>query len=105
LSTTQQQQQQKQKQKQKHKPKYSGPNRSGICKCGHTWDAHHLGIVANTEYYEETGEPYFPQECEYFGFNELGGLQPSKDKDGQEQWVDHCFSYIDKLDNSNDEIK
>ena len=24
---------------------YSGPDRKGICICGHKWDDHHLGVV------------------------------------------------------------
>ena len=70
-------------------PRYSGPNRSGICVCGHSWESHHLGMVMNLEYYEQTKEPYLPQECEVFGFNELGGL----DADGEP----HCFGYVDSL--------
>lgn len=75
------------------KPKYSGPNRSGICKCGHKWDEHHLGIVMNQKYFEATGEMYVPQECEHYGFNELGGLMP----EGR-QWVPHCSEYIDEME-------
>ena len=32
--------------------------------------------------------PYIPQECEYYGSNEMGG----RDKDGN----DHCHGYVDK---------
>jgi hypothetical protein len=35
-------------------------------------------------------EGYVPQECEYFGVNEMGGL----DADGQP----HCSGYRDTLD-------
>ena len=77
---------------EKYTPRYSGPNRSGVCKCGHPWEEHHLGIVMNREYYEQTGEMYVPEECEHYGFNEVGGKMP--DKDGN--WVDHCFRYEDK---------
>ncbi len=68
-------------------PRYSGPNRSGICVCSHSWDDHHLGIVMNPAYIDATGESYIPQECEFFGFNETGGL----DDNGH----DHCFQYKD----------
>lgn len=62
---------------------------SGICICGHTFDQHHLGIVANAEAFEIMGG-YYAQECEAYGFNEMGGLGPGG--------VDHCHHYIDKDD-------
>lgn len=64
-------------------------NLTGMCICGHAFDRHHLGIIANTEAYEIMG-PYLAQECEAFGFNEMGGL----DEDGNE----HCGWYIDVED-------
>jgi hypothetical protein len=66
---------------------------SGVCKCGHSWKDHHLGVVMNEDYLTATGEAYLPQECEFYGWNESGGL----DKDGN----DHCHNYIDK-DNPNE---
>lgn len=72
------------------KARYSGPNRSGICKCGHSWEDHHLGVVLNQEYAEQTKEAYLPEECEYFGFNEMGGLNT----DGN----DHCHRYVDSME-------
>lgn len=71
---------------------YSGPNRSGVCVCGHTWDEHHLGIVGRPEALETDGglEEYIPQECEHFGFNEMGGLD--------DQGNVHCRAYRDTLD-------
>ena len=71
-------------------PKYSGINRSGICKCGHSWEDHHLGMVMRTEYIEDTKEIYIPQECEFFGCNEDGG----KDAEGNP----HCDGYIDSME-------
>lgn len=68
-------------------PRYSGPGKSGICKCGHSWQNHHLGVVMNRDFYEATHEAYVPQECEFYGFNEMGG----KDRNGN----DHCFNYED----------
>ena len=41
----------------------------------------------NVDYSKNTGESYIPQECEFFGFDETGGL----DADGKK----HCFYYID----------
>ena len=73
---------------------YSGPNRSGVCVCGHSWEDHHLGMVMKQGAVETDGGPeiYIPQECEYFGCNEDGG----KDADGNP----HCDQYVD-----NKEIK
>ena len=68
--------------------RYSGPGRSGICVCGHTWEEHHLGVVLNEEYYKVTLEAYVPQECEFFGSNERGSL----DAEGNP----HCHSYRDR---------
>lgn len=62
---------------------------SGMCICGHKWDRHHLGMIVNPEAYEIMG-PSYAQECEAFGFNETGGLNP----DGS----DHCHHYIDVED-------
>jgi hypothetical protein len=73
--------------------RYSGPNRSGTCKCGHGWEEHHLGCVMNRDYADQTHEAYVPQECEHFGFNEVGGKEY---RDGQ--WVDHCHDYRDSLE-------
>lgn len=72
--------------------RYSGPNRSGICVCGCSWDKHHLGIVMWKEYIDETGEYYIPQECEAYGSNEVGG---AKYNEKTEQWEDHCYDYRD----------
>jgi hypothetical protein len=74
----------------KYQPRYSGPNRSGLCLCTHRWDDHHLGCVMNAEYYEQTGEAYVPEECEFHGFNETGGLGPNGEP--------HCGQYRDTLD-------
>lgn len=75
-------------------PRYSGPNRSGICVCGCRWDKHHLGMVAKQEYVDQTGEVYIAQECESFGFNEVGGM--AFDEETQ-TWEVHCFGYLDTL--------
>jgi hypothetical protein len=77
------------------KPRYSGPNRSGICVCGHSWKQHHLGMVMNQDYVEETGEIYIAQECEAYGFNEAGGLKFDKET---HEWEDHCHQYRDMED-------
>ena len=71
--------------------RYSGPNRSGICKCGHSWEDHHLGMIMKSDYIETEAGPeiYLPQECEYYGANEDGG----KDADGNP----HCYGYEDSL--------
>ena len=70
---------------------YSGPNRNGICVCGHSWEDHHLNMVARLGAEETTGGPewYIPGECEFYGSNEDGGL------DGEGK--DHCFGYRDSM--------
>ena len=73
---------------------YSGPSRSGICVCGHSWEEHHLGMVVRpgaTKVKDgdwEGREGYIPQECEYYGNNEMGGLDESGEG--------HCFGYVDR---------
>lgn len=66
---------------------YSGPERSGICRCGHSWEDHHLGVVMRDHETDGGPEAYIPQECEFYGCNEMGGL----DDEGK----DHCHSYYD----------
>lgn len=46
-------------------------------------------MVMNEDYFEQTKEGYLPDECEHFGFNEMGGL----DEDGRE----HCSRYVDSM--------
>lgn len=70
-----------------YKPRYSGPNNSGVCICGHDWTEHHLGVIMNEDYFEATGESYLPEECEAYGSNEMGGL----DSEGN----NHCQRYKD----------
>jgi hypothetical protein len=67
--------------------RYSGSLRSGVCLCGHGWETHHLGMVMNEDYAHQTHEIYVPQECEYYGSNEMGG----HGSDGRE----HCAYYRD----------
>lgn len=62
---------------------------SGICLCGHSWEDHHCCMVLNEEAYKIIG-PYIPDECNYFGCNENGGL----DENGEH----HCTGYVDKDD-------
>jgi hypothetical protein len=79
---------------QQWQPRYSGPNRSGICVCSHPWDQHHLGMVMNAKYAEATKEAYVPQECEAEGHNESGGMMRGPDG----EWVEHCSYYRDTLE-------
>jgi hypothetical protein len=44
-------------------------------------------MVLKPDYVDATGEIYIPQECEHYGFNEMGGLDP----DGRP----HCARYED----------
>lgn len=76
----------------KFKPVYSGPDCSGICVCGHSWEDHHHSCVLNQKYYDDTGEDVVPEECEHYGFNEHGGMEP----DGNGGWHEHCRRYIDR---------
>ena len=68
---------------------YSGPDRSGICVCGHSWQDHHLCMVMRQDAVMTDGgeENYIPCECEVFGSNEDGGL----DAEGNA----HCHGYKD----------
>jgi len=70
-----------------YQPRYSGPHRSGTCRCGHHWTDHHLCCVMNEEYLAQTGEAWIACECEAHGWNETGGLGPNGE--------DHCFGYVD----------
>lgn len=70
-------------------PQYSGPNRLGICICGHKYNDHHLCFVMNQDYFNDTNEAYLPQECEFYSFNEGGGLD--------EVGNSHCHTYIDSM--------
>lgn len=63
---------------------------SGTCTCGHSWEDHHLSAVVAPEAIPIMGS-WLPQECEFYGRNEDGGL----DADGN----DHCHNYVD-TDNS-----
>jgi hypothetical protein len=47
---------------------------------------------------QEMGYPmYIPGECEYYGFNECGGMKPSERLNAEnDEWVDHCYGYKDK---------
>lgn len=74
-------------------PMYSGPGRSGICVCGCSWRDHHLGVVMNEDYFQETGEDYAPGECERYGFNEVGGMKYNEET---KQWEHHCHQYVDR---------
>jgi len=76
--------------------RYSGPNRSGICRCGCKWEKHHRMLVARQEYLDQTHEGYILGECEAYGSNELGGRKYNKKT---KEWEYHCFGYIDSLDN------
>lgn len=84
---------------------------SGICKCGCSWEDHHLTLIMNRNaiiaiklYYEANfpdkvwdnvnGYPlYVPEECEHFGFNELGGKKYNPET---HRWEEHCNQYEDK---------
>ena len=62
---------------------------SGTCLCGHCYEDHHIGMVLNPEAAAVMG-PFLPEECEFFGCNETGGLD--------EKGEDHCARYVDAAD-------
>lgn len=80
-----------------YKPRYSGPNRAEVCICGCSWDNHHLGVVMNVDYAEQTQEAYVPQECVSFGSNETGGMKYDEET---HTWIDHCQGYRDLKEGS-----
>ena len=64
---------------------------SGVCKCGHSYEDHHLGVIMNEDTLDKLPKdhpPYLPQECEHFGSNEMGG----RDLEGNY----HCDQYEEK---------
>ena len=75
-----------------YKAKYSGPGKIGICICGCSWENHHLMLVAQDLYIQETNEYYIPGECVAYGSNESGGMKLNENG----EWEDHCFGYRDK---------
>ena len=80
---------------------YSGPDASGICICGCSWESHHLSLILRPEIVEQRHEGYVPGECLRYGNNELGGM---KFNDVTEEWEDHCHGYLDsKLYNAQTE--
>jgi hypothetical protein len=73
-------------------PRYSGPERTGVCVCGCPWDKHHLCMVMRQDYLDATQEQYIPDECCAYGFNEVGGMKYNKELG---EWEDHCHGYRD----------
>ena len=61
---------------------------SGICLCGHTWERHHLSMVARKEFTDLLNEGAMPGACLAFGCNEREGLDEKDEL--------HCFGYVDK---------
>lgn len=73
----------------KRPARYSGPNCSGICICGHSWEDHHCSVALNPDYVTDPPENWIPAECEFYGSNESGGLD--------DKGKDHCWKYRDSL--------
>ena len=92
---------------------------SGICKCGCSWEDHHLGMIVNkktwdaivaflkenfpdkkwysegpTGIVEHSYPMYIPQECDHYGCNELSGMKYNEKTD---EYEDHCHGYEDIL--------
>jgi hypothetical protein len=57
-----------------------GINDSTLCVCGHTLEDHHRWWISNG---------YFADECEFYGFNESGGMMPGEDG----KWIEHCRKF------------
>lgn len=74
-------------------PKFSGPGKSGICKCGCPWQSHHIMLVMKQEYIDETGEGCVPGGCTNYGNNEYEGMKYNEET---EEWEDHCMGYEDR---------
>ena len=73
---------------------YSGPGRTGVCKCGHRWEDHFLEVTQNEDYYQETSEMYIPLQCQFY---EPDGMRHNEKPDvyGNDAWIMHCNCYID----------
>ena len=66
---------------------------TGTCRCGHRLEAHHNGGWLSAAYLATMPQgtrPLFGDECEYYGFNEEGGLGPDLRV--------HCLRYVDRGD-------
>lgn len=69
---------------------------SGICKCGHGWEKHHLSMIMDAEYRDKLRSispnhpPYVPEECLAHGCNETGGMKYNKEIG---EWEEHCYGY------------
>jgi hypothetical protein len=48
----------------------------------------------NEEYRNDNHEAYLPEECEHYGFNEMGGRMPTPDG----SWINHCHRYRDTME-------
>lgn len=72
---------------------------SGICKCGCSWEDHHLNFIMNQDVISAIQKLhkdyplYVPDECESYGFNETGGLRYNPETGCYD---DHCHKYQDK---------
>lgn len=49
-------------------------------------------MVLNAEYAAATHESYVPQECEFYGCNEVGGMKYDATTN---TWTNHCHGYRD----------
>jgi len=78
---------------------------SGVCKCGCSWENHHLSMIINPDSWAELQRiapdhpPYFPDECCNYGSNETGGL---KYNEKTKIWEEHCLRYVDAESPEND---
>ncbi len=54
-----------------------------MCTCGHTLECHHKWWISDGQ--------VFIDECEFYGFNETGGMMPNPD--GSKKWMEHCLQF------------
>lgn len=71
---------------------------SGMCRCGHSWERHHLSLIVKKTYMDKLLEVapnhpgYIPDECCFYGNNEVGGMKYNEET---EEWEVHCYGYVD----------
>ena len=57
---------------------------SAMCTCGHTLEDHHKWWLSDGS--------LFVDECEFYGFNESGGMMPGPNEN--DSWVEHCQKFV-----------
>lgn len=55
-----------------------------MCVCGHPAGVHHISHFVGGALVDE---------CEFYGWDEVGGMMPGEPDGDEEEWVDHCQSF------------